>query len=357
MLPFTTAEQLRSCGSRMLCVRPHEVERIVTLATSGTEGDPKRVFFTADDLELTVDFFRHGMATFTGAGDRVVVLMPGARPGSIGDLLQSALARLGASAVVHGPVVDIDETLALLERTQASVVVGIPIQVLGLARRSVALGRPIRSVHSVLLSADHVPRAVVHAVETSWRCRVFDHYGSTEMGFGGGVECVARGGYHLREADLLFEIVSPDSGLPLADGEVGEIVFSTLTRTGMPLLRYRTGDVSRFLPGRCECGTHLRRLAPVGTRPAAAAGTARRRAASPRRSRRSRARSPRCDRLRGAAWRRREARRAAHRRPAGGGRQQSRHRGPRTSAAGRAGDRVGRCRWSAGHQRGRCRPW
>ena len=270
LLPLTTAARLRSSGSRMLCVGAHEVERIVTLATSGTEGDPKRVFFTAEDLELTVDFFRHGMATFTGAGDRVLVLMPGARSGSVGDLLQSGLAREDASAAVHGPVSDIDEALAVLERTQPSVVVGIPTQVLALARRGAARGRPIRSVHSVLLSADHVPRAVVRAVEALWRCRVFNHYGSTEMGFGGGVECAARDGYHLRAADLLFEIVSPETELPVADGEAGEIVFTTLTRAGMPLLRYRTGDMSRFLPGRCACGSLLPRLAPVGTRPAAA---------------------------------------------------------------------------------------
>ena len=303
MLPFTTAEQLRSCGSRMLCVRPHEVERIVTLATSGTEGDPQRVFFTADDLELTVDFFRHGMATFTGAGDRVVVLMPGARPGSIGDLLQTALARLGASAVVHGPVVDMDETLALLERIQASVVVGIPIQVLGLARRSAALGRPIRSVHSALLSADYVPRAVVHAVETSWHCRVFNHYGSTEMGFGGSVECAARGGYHLREADLLFEIVSPDSGVPLPEGEIGEIVFTTLTRTGchscatVPAMR--AGSFRVVVSAAHTCAGL--RPSALGRPPhwhcVAAGGFTWQISTKP-------AWPARCDRLRGAAWRR-----------------------------------------------------
>jgi phenylacetate-CoA ligase len=71
-------------------------------------------------------------------------------------------------------------------------------------------------------------------------------------------------GYHLREADLYFEIVAPATGEPLPDGEYGEIVFSTLTRRGMPLLRYRTGDMSRFLPATCACGTALRRLEKVG---------------------------------------------------------------------------------------------
>jgi phenylacetate-CoA ligase len=83
------------------------------------------------------------------------------------------------------------------------------------------------------------------------------------MGLGGGVECEVRQGYHMREADLLFEIVDPTSGRSLPDGEIGEIVFTTLSRDAMPLLRYRTGDLSRVLPDPCPCGTMLRRLEKV----------------------------------------------------------------------------------------------
>ena len=88
----------------------------------------------------------------------------------------------------------------------------------------------------------------------------------TEMGLGGGVECQARRGYHLREADLYFEIVHPQTGEPVTEGETGEIVFTTLTRQGMPLIRYRTGDLSRFIPGQCPCGTTLRTLEKVTRR-------------------------------------------------------------------------------------------
>ena len=83
------------------------------------------------------------------------------------------------------------------------------------------------------------------------------------MGLGGGVECQARRGYHLREADLLFEVVDPATGRPLPEGETGEVVFTTLTRRGMPLIRYRTGDLSHFIPGPCPCGAALRTLARV----------------------------------------------------------------------------------------------
>ncbi len=88
----------------------------------------------------------------------------------------------------------------------------------------------------------------------------------TEMGLGGGVECQARRGYHLREADLYMEIIDPINGRTVSEGEYGEVVFTTLTRRGMPLIRYRTGDISRFIPGDCPCGTVLRTLEKVRSR-------------------------------------------------------------------------------------------
>ena len=83
------------------------------------------------------------------------------------------------------------------------------------------------------------------------------------MGFGGGVECQACSGYHLREADLYFEIIAPDSGQTIPQGELGEIIVTTLTRKGMPLVRYRTGHRARFLTEPCQCGTMLRRMGKV----------------------------------------------------------------------------------------------
>jgi phenylacetate-coenzyme A ligase PaaK-like adenylate-forming protein len=144
------------------------------------------------------------------------------------------------------------------------VIVGIPSQILRLSRTGGAPGKP--TLKSVLLSADTVPFAVTRAVSEAWDVPVYGHYGMTETGLGGGVECAARDGYHLREADLLFEIVDPVSGRPLPDGEIGEIVVTTLTRRGMPLIRYRTGDRSRIVTVPCPCGTVLRRLDRVSGR-------------------------------------------------------------------------------------------
>ncbi len=261
--PFMTADDVRERPLSLLCVSQSNIERVVTLDTSGTSGTPKRLYFTTADQELTRDFFHIGMSTFTAPGDRVLILLPCERPGSVGDLLAQALDRLGAVGIRHGLVTDVAQTLAVLHDEQVTGVVGMPVQVLALVRSAAAQQFPNPHLKSVLLTTDHVPAAIVQAAETAWGCTVYNHYGMTEMGLGGGVECAARQGYHLREADMYFEIVDPETGELLPDGVYGELVFTTLTRQGMPLVRYRTGDISRFLPGDCACGTVLRRLEKV----------------------------------------------------------------------------------------------
>ncbi|MDD4507077.1 MAG: hypothetical protein PHE60_11995, partial [Sulfurospirillaceae bacterium] len=101
-IPFTTPEEIKENTSDFVCVPSSDIERIVTLNTSGTTGDEKRIFFTHEDLEATIDFFQHGMKCLVDESDTVMVLLPGPAYGSIGDLLQKALAKSGIPCIVHG---------------------------------------------------------------------------------------------------------------------------------------------------------------------------------------------------------------------------------------------------------------
>jgi phenylacetate-coenzyme A ligase PaaK-like adenylate-forming protein len=261
--PFTFAADIQQDELRFLCVSRGEIERVVTLQSSGTTAAAKRLHFTSDDLELTVDFFHHGMSTLVEPGDRVLILMPGHLPGSVGDLLVRGLGRMDVEGIVRWPVGDAEEVIAGIAARQISSIVALPGHALALVRHPAAAMLPPGRIRSVLLSADHVPDAVALEIARVWGARVFNHYGMTETGLGGGVDCRALAGYHLREADLYFEIVDPVDGCPLPDGETGEVVFTTLSRRGMPLIRYRTGDLASFLPQPCPCGTILRRLGHV----------------------------------------------------------------------------------------------
>ena len=94
MIPFTKPSDLSQNPFDFLAVRQDEVARIVTLRTSGSTGEAKRLFFTEADLELTIDFFHHGMSTLVQPGQKVAVLLPGEKPDSVGDLLRRGLLRM-----------------------------------------------------------------------------------------------------------------------------------------------------------------------------------------------------------------------------------------------------------------------
>ncbi|WP_054029553.1 DVU_1553 family AMP-dependent CoA ligase [Desulfatitalea tepidiphila] len=260
-LPFTPSDVLRREPLELVCGSQGAVARVVTLHSSGTTGDPKRIFFDEEDLERTVDFFHHGMTTLVKPGQRVLILLPGELPDSVGDLLRRALARMNAVGLAYGLVQDPRHAIQAILDLRIDALVGIPVQVLALARHEDRAWIAPGTIQSVLLSTDYVPRAIVSCIREAWHCPVFQHYGMTEMGYGGALACGAHDGYHLREADLLFEVVDPVTHEPIDHGgRPGEIVFTTLTRYTMPLIRYRTGDLASWIDGPCPCGATLRRM-------------------------------------------------------------------------------------------------
>lgn len=262
-LPFTTADDLRGHDEDLLRVAGEAVARIVTLPTSGSTGAPKRLRFSDADIERTVDFFAVGMTTLCRPGDVVAVLMPGQRPDSVGDLLGRGLRRAGMHPVLLPPAASGPEHAALLAQTGAHGFVATPTQA-GAAADAVLAGQvPAARPRACLLSAEATLPETADRVRAAFGCKVFDHWGMTETGYGGGVECAAQHGFHLREADICVEIVHPVTGVPLPDGQTGEVVVTTLAAEAMVLLRYRTGDAAAMLPPPCRCGSPLRRLGPV----------------------------------------------------------------------------------------------
>ncbi|TBW36122.1 phenylacetate--CoA ligase family protein [Siculibacillus lacustris] len=263
-LPFTTPEDLARGDPPFLTVSQGMVERVVTLPTSGSRGAPKRIGFTAEDREATLDFFAHGLGLFTAASDRVAILFAGERPASVGATLTEAVARLGATALAIPAAASAEEVAGILREGRATVAAGPPVRLLAAARVSLADGgTPIR-LRAVLTSSEPAAASLRRGLAAAWGAEVHDHWGMTETGWGGAVDCAAHGGLHLREADLLIEVVDPRSGERLADGVEGEIVVTTLSRRATPLVRYRTGDRGHLVAGPCACGSVLRRLEPTG---------------------------------------------------------------------------------------------
>ncbi len=261
LLPRMEPTDLSAAG--LLAVSQDEVARVVSLNTSGTSGQPKRLSFSEADLARTLEFFQVGMSTLCGPGDVVLVLLPGRREQGVADLLTRALPALGARAVIPPENWTPADLATVFQSQGVTSLVAAPRQLLALLDNEVACASARLRLCTVLSSGELLQDGLRARLEEAFCCVVFDHWGMTETGYGGGVECSAHCGYHLREADLLVEVADPATGRPLPVGETGEILVTTLGPRALPLLRYRTGDAARMLPGPCPCGSPLRRLGPV----------------------------------------------------------------------------------------------
>ncbi len=265
-LPFTSPDDLHD-SLDLLCIPPGDVRRIVTLGTSGTTGIPKRIMFSRSDLDRTVSFFAAGMSQLVSKGQLLLVLLPGAqRPDGVFDLLRQALEPSGVRVVPGCPAVSASSLQGELQEFRPDALVASPSQLaamLDLSRCDPLLHRSADRLKGILSSSDLLSSALRTGLEKEFGCRVLDHWGMTETCFGGGVECLARSGYHLRELDLFIEILSPLTGEPVPDGTTGEIVLTTLRSEAMPLIRYRTGDAAHWIQGPCPCGSPLRRLSCI----------------------------------------------------------------------------------------------
>ena len=259
-LPFTTEEDLAQNAPGLLLCSQAEIQRVLSDATSGTTGAAKRVFYTEGDLAGTVELFMAGLGELIFPGSVTMICFPFSGPNGLGELIAQAVTKLGARPLKLGAGLSYGEYAAVMERERPDTFVGMPVQLLSLLR---VCGRG--SLKRALVSGDACPGAVLRACEEILGSRLFPHYGSREMALGGAICCPAHEGMHLRENHVIAEIID-DAGHPLPRGEVGELVITTIGMEAMPLIRYRTGDYTRILPGPCPCGSEVLRLDTVTRR-------------------------------------------------------------------------------------------
>lgn len=257
-LPFTTDEDLAHNAPGLLLCSQAEVRRVLSDATSGTTGTAKRVFYTEGDCAHTVELFAAGLGELIFPGSVTMICFPFSGPHGLGELIAEAIERLGARPLRLGVGLTYGEYAAVLEKEKPDTFVGMPVQLLSLLR---VCGRG--SLRRALVSGDACPSSVLRGCEKILGSRLFPHYGSREMALGGAICCAAHAGMHLRENHVIAEIVD-ETGRPLPQGETGELVITTIGMEAMPLIRYRTGDYTRVIPGKCPCGSEVLRLDTVG---------------------------------------------------------------------------------------------
>ena len=255
LLPFTEPAHLAQEPYRFLCTSRAEVARVFSFVTSGTTGPQKKIFWSVEDLERITDFMAVGMAMVAGPEDIIQIILPDGRPYSQADLLRLGVLKLGANPVVADMESSAEDQFELQQSMHSTVIFGYAGQIYRMSKKLEAKHDLKKSgVRALFLAAEYLPEARRKELQNIWNCSVYTHYGLTEMGLGVAVECEAHKGYHFNEVDLLLEVVDPQTGARVESGREGELVFTTLTRRAMPLIRYRTHDLSRLIPETCSCG-------------------------------------------------------------------------------------------------------
>ncbi|HEX7272524.1 MAG TPA: phenylacetate--CoA ligase [Casimicrobiaceae bacterium] len=265
-LPFTLKTDLRDNYPFGLFARPRSgLARLH--ASSGTTGKPTVVGYTDNDLRTWAELMARSFAC------------AGARPG---DLVHNAYGyglftgglgahygaeRLGATVVPMSGG-STERQIALIADFGARVLCATPSYALAIADVAEHLGIDLRqsALEIGLFGAEPWSEAMRREIEARLGLTAIDIYGLSEiMGPGVACECEERAGLHGWEDHFLFEVIDPESNTPVPDGQAGELVITTLTKEALPMLRYRTRDITRVTRAPCGCGrTHLRILRITG---------------------------------------------------------------------------------------------
>jgi len=262
--PFTTKTSLRDNYPYGLFTVP--LKQVVRLhASSGTTGKPIVVGYSRRDLDTWAELVAR-MVTLAGVTDEDVAQVSfgyGLFTGAFG--LHYGLERAGA-AVVPASSGSSEKQIMLMQDFKTTVLVGTPSYCLHLAEvaREMGVDPAALPVRIGLFGAEAWSEAMREELARAWGIAATDNYGLSEiMGPGPAGECGHTCGMHIAEDHFLFEVIDPETGEPLDYGQEGELVVTTLTKEAMPVVRYRTRDISVLNPARCDCGRTSARMRKV----------------------------------------------------------------------------------------------
>lgn len=264
-LPFTTKQDLRdNYPFGMITVPREKIMRVH--ASSGTTGKPTVGPYTAHDLDVWAETMAR---VYTAAGVTAKDTVHNAYgyglfTGGLG--FHIGAERISATVVpISGGLSR--RQITLMEDFGATVLTCTPSYSLVLAETAIEMGVDFRSRMKVrvgIFGAEPWTDEMREEIEAKLNLEAFDIYGLTEMvGPGVAVECPFHAGLHIAEDHFLPEVIDPETGEPVPDGKVGELVFSAITKEGMPLIRYRTRDRVTLNRDKCECGRTLARMSKV----------------------------------------------------------------------------------------------
>ena len=265
-LPFTFPADLAGTSYSLLCTSQGEVEKPVTFYSSGSTGTKKRIFFSMADIQKILDFLPRGMNTVVDRDEaRVLVFLQNSQGRGIGSILAQSLNAFGMQGWTADLQESTDDILRATVEHKINVWFGDAITIYR-ATRVLEKQADLRSLgmQCIFITMSNIPQSMIDYLHSAWGCRVSTHYGLTESGWGLAVDCDVCPGYHYDELNHIVEVVDPETGGPVPEGQEGEVVLTNIARECMPLIRYRTGDIATLT--RSVCGSHLMTLGHIRRR-------------------------------------------------------------------------------------------
>ncbi|MDA8098514.1 MAG: phenylacetate--CoA ligase [Nitrospiraceae bacterium] len=263
-LPFTVKDDLRANYPYGLFAVPlREVVRVH--ASSGTTGMSTVVGYTKNDIKTWSDLVARILTAAGVTADDVIQISfnYGLFTGAFG--LHYGAERVGAS-VIPMSAGNTKRQIKIMQDFKTTALVGTPSYAMLIADTMMEMGinRNSLSLKWGLFGAEPWSDAMRKELQEKLKITATDNYGLSEiMGPGVAGECLARNGLHIAEDHFLVEVVDPRTLQPVAPGEVGELVITTLTKEAFPMIRYRTRDLTRIIEEPCSCGRTMRRMVRV----------------------------------------------------------------------------------------------
>lgn len=259
-LPFSEKKDLRDAYPLGLMTAPEE--KIVRIhSSSGTTGTPVIIPYTAKDVDDWATMFArcYEFAGITNK-DRIQIT-PGYGLWTAGIGFQAGAEKLGAMVVPMGPG-NTEKQIEMMISLETTVLCATSSYALLLAEEIQKRGiRDKIKLKKGVIGSERWSQKMRDRIHNELGIELYDIYGLTEIyGPGIGINCTKEAGMHYWDDFLYLEIIDPKTGEPVPDGEMGEIVITTLVKEGAPLIRYRTHDLSRIIPEKCSCGSSFPRL-------------------------------------------------------------------------------------------------
>ena len=251
-IPFTKKQDLREgYPFGFFAVPLKEIVRIHT--TSGTTGKPTVVGYTKKDLDVWADLIARNM-TMVGVGKEDIfqnMVNYGMFTGGLG--FHYGAEKIGMT-VIPSATGNTKRQIEMIRDFGVTTIHCTPSYAMHLSEVAEEMGESLDSLKTGIFGAEPWSESVRHSLEKRLGVTAFDSYGLSEL-FGPGVafECEERNGLHIWHDSYLVEIIDPNTGERVSDGERGELVVTPLVKEAMPLLRYRTGDVTMRLEDGCLC--------------------------------------------------------------------------------------------------------